>query len=109
MDEVEGVILDHYFLRSEFTEGEIRLILEVQLFNKNRTYVQISQSNFKCLFEQYAELEECGIGYYLDLNNSYIHVVFEEVDAENSLGKFKALKPRKIKHYPRSEWIDVNG
>ena len=37
--EVEGVVIDSYFLKSDFTDHEIRLILNTQLFNGRREHI----------------------------------------------------------------------
>lgn len=105
--EVEGVILNHYFLQSDFTDEEIKLILEVQLFNRRRVLVQINKNVFNNFFEQFSQLEECGVGQILEINGSNIYIIFETVQEENMYGKYTTLKPIKIKHYPKNEWIDL--
>lgn len=106
--EIEGVVLDNYFLRSDYTDNNIELILETQLFNGRREYIRISKDCFDKVFEQFSNLEEYGVGDILDFKGKSIKVVLETVDLyEDEIFKRQVLKPMKIKHFPRDEWIDL--
>ncbi|MBR3362567.1 MAG: hypothetical protein IKG40_01420 [Bacilli bacterium] len=107
--EVEGVVIDSYFLKSDFTDHEIRLILNTQLFNGRREQIQISKDKFDEVFEQFSTLEECGVGDILDFKGSFIKVVLElfEYDDKGYDYTREVLKTTKIKKFPKDEWIDL--